>query len=289
MTAFAIIAVFVMAAVGAMLLVRRFAPRGGFFSDSDRAAGVFGVVGTGFAVLLAFVIFIAFESYNNAKDGATREAIAARQLFRTAMLFSPGDRDELHAELICYGRAVAFDEWRTMRAGRESALVQGWLERLDRSTKRVDVRGVKQAAASSRRRWSTRSRRSSASATASLRAAHFRARPAEPRGLRLDPGLGRDALEDRGVDVEVGVDRDDVVVLLEPLEQAQEPRDLLLLDLDARRRAHRELRRLELDTRLLERVPHRGEIARRRDHLEDALVGQHILGARIDRHHRVVL
>ena len=146
-TAFAIIAVSVMAAVGAMLLVRRFAPRGGFFSDSDRAAGVFGVVGTGFAVLLAFVIFIAFESYNNAKDGAAREAIAARELFRTAMLFSPGDRDDLHAELICYGRAVAFDEWRTMRAGRESALVQGWLERLDRSTERVDVTGVKQGVA----------------------------------------------------------------------------------------------------------------------------------------------
>ncbi|MGI8885299.1 MAG: hypothetical protein ACR2G9_00040 [Gaiellaceae bacterium] len=35
------------------LFIRRSAPAGGFFTDSDRAAGVLGAAGTGFAVLLA--------------------------------------------------------------------------------------------------------------------------------------------------------------------------------------------------------------------------------------------
>jgi hypothetical protein len=45
------------AAVAALLLVRRKAPDGSFFNDGDRAAGVFGVLATGFAILLGFVVF----------------------------------------------------------------------------------------------------------------------------------------------------------------------------------------------------------------------------------------
>ena len=44
-------------AITAMLLVRRTAPEGSYFVDGDRAAGVFGVIATGFAVLLGFVVF----------------------------------------------------------------------------------------------------------------------------------------------------------------------------------------------------------------------------------------
>jgi len=36
------------ATIGTMLFVRRRAPEGGYFADGDRAAGVFGVLATGF-------------------------------------------------------------------------------------------------------------------------------------------------------------------------------------------------------------------------------------------------
>jgi len=62
-------------------------PAGGFFTDSDRAAGVFGVTGTAFAVLLAFVIFLSFSSYDRAREKASLEAVAVSQLFRTANAF----------------------------------------------------------------------------------------------------------------------------------------------------------------------------------------------------------
>ena len=66
-----------------MLLVRRGAPDGSYFEDGDRAAGVFGVLATGFAVLLGFVVFLAFESYDTSRSGAETEA-RTREQFETA-------------------------------------------------------------------------------------------------------------------------------------------------------------------------------------------------------------
>ena len=131
-----------------MLLVRRFAaPPGGFFTDSDRAAGVFGVTGTGFAVLLAFVIFLAFSSYDRARDKASLEAVAISQLFRTAKLFAPETRRQLHGELICYSRAVVHDEWNTMRDERPSPDVEGWLARIEQTVNGIPLQGQRQLVA----------------------------------------------------------------------------------------------------------------------------------------------
>ena len=58
------------AAVTLMLVVRRRAPDGSYFSDGDRAAGAFGVLATGFFLLLGFVVFLAFTSYDSARAGA---------------------------------------------------------------------------------------------------------------------------------------------------------------------------------------------------------------------------
>src|SRR5919197_517541 len=128
-----------------MLLVRRFAaPAGGFFTDPDRAAGVFGVTGTGFAVLLAFVIFLSFSSYDRAREKASVEAVAVSQLFRTANLFSPHARRQVHGELICYARGVVSDEWRTMRDARESPVVDGWLARIDQTVDGMQLQSDKQ-------------------------------------------------------------------------------------------------------------------------------------------------
>ena len=45
-------------AVGAMLVARTRAPEGSYFVDGDRAAGVFGVLATGFAILAGFVVVL---------------------------------------------------------------------------------------------------------------------------------------------------------------------------------------------------------------------------------------
>src|SRR6185369_15610505 len=55
------------AGIAAILLVRRRAPEGSYFADGDRAAGVFGVLATGFAILAGFVVVLAFQSYDTAR------------------------------------------------------------------------------------------------------------------------------------------------------------------------------------------------------------------------------
>jgi hypothetical protein len=142
-----IIVVSIAVSVTVMLFVRRRAPVGGFFSDSDRAAGVFGVLGTSFAVLLAFVIFLAFQSYGNAKEKAGQEAITITELYHTARVFPPRQAALLEGQLICYARAVIADEWRTMRDDRQSPLVERWIGDLDHTIERLDVSGSRQATA----------------------------------------------------------------------------------------------------------------------------------------------
>lgn len=128
-----VIAACTAAAVVVMLLIRaRFAPAGGHFHEHDRASGVFGFVGAGFAILLGFVVLLSFEGYSHAKEKAEDEATAVFDQYEVAALFQPdGRRVELRGSLVCYARAVIADEWPQMEHGRHSDLVDQWLERLE--------------------------------------------------------------------------------------------------------------------------------------------------------------
>jgi FtsH-binding integral membrane protein len=118
------------AAVGAMLLVRRRAPEGSRFRDGDRAAGVFGVLATGFSVLLGFIIFLAFQAYDDTRAGAETEATVLAQMVQTAQLMPGGSSTELTGELICYGRSVVGTEWAAVAAGRLQDSVNPWGARM---------------------------------------------------------------------------------------------------------------------------------------------------------------
>ena len=116
----------VAAMTGLLLLVRRFAPHGSYFHSHDRAAGVFGVLATAFSVLLAFVIFLAFTSYDGAEQGAESEAVAVAQQFETAAFLPGRPATKLQGQLVCYGRAVVSDEWPLLDERGRSPVVDGW-------------------------------------------------------------------------------------------------------------------------------------------------------------------
>jgi hypothetical protein len=113
-------------AVAAMLLVRRRAPEGSYFSDGDRASGVFGVLATGFSVLLGFIIFLAFTSYDQSRSGAEAEALVVAQQVQTAQFMPRAVRGELTGELICYARSVVGPEWDRMEAGTQGDAINPW-------------------------------------------------------------------------------------------------------------------------------------------------------------------
>jgi len=142
-----ILVVVVTAALTIYLLVRRRAPEGGWFTDLPRSAGTLSVIGTMFAVMLAFVILLALQSYQRAREGSSVEAIAVSELHSVASVFQPPLSDRLHGELVCYGRAVIEDEWPAMTKGRSSDLVQSWIDKLGRDFALAEPHGAREETA----------------------------------------------------------------------------------------------------------------------------------------------
>jgi hypothetical protein len=124
--------------VSAMLLVRRRAPEGSYFSDGDRASGVFGVLATGFSVLLGFIIFLAFTSYDESRSGAEAEALIVAQQVENAQFFPSRSSEELTGQLVCYGRSVVHGEWERMEAGTQGDAINPWGVELFRTLEEVE-------------------------------------------------------------------------------------------------------------------------------------------------------
>ena len=134
-------------AVTVMLLARRRAPEGGYFADGDRAAGVFGVLATGFSVLLGFIVFLAFTSYDQSRTGAEEEAQVVVQQIENAQFFASPARGELTGELICYGRSVVNGEWDRMRAGTQGDAINPWGVKMFQTLQAVQPRTATQQSA----------------------------------------------------------------------------------------------------------------------------------------------
>ncbi len=126
-------------AIALMLLVRRRAPEGSFFSDGDRASGVFGVLATGFAIFAGFVIFLAFTSYDQSRAGAEAEALLVVQQFETAQFLDPETRDRLAGEITCYARSVVEREWPRMEDGSLGDALNPWGVALFRTIRSADT------------------------------------------------------------------------------------------------------------------------------------------------------
>jgi amino acid transporter len=137
-------------AVAVFLLVRRRAPEGGVFEDGDRAAGVFGVIATGLFLLVGFIIFLAFESYDASRSGSETEALMVVQQVETAQLLSDEHAMRLTGELVCYGRSVVHQEWPAMEAGEIDDTVSPWGVALFRTLEGVSPDGPAEEAAYSK-------------------------------------------------------------------------------------------------------------------------------------------
>src|SRR2546423_13762877 len=74
--------------------------------EPARGTPMMTLVGTAFAVLLAFITLAAFQTYNGAKAGAATEAVALVDMFKSAGFFPSSEQDALRADFVCYGRAV---------------------------------------------------------------------------------------------------------------------------------------------------------------------------------------
>ena len=136
--------------IGTMLLVRRRAPEGSYFTDGDRASGVFGVLAGGFAIFAGFIIFLAFTTYDESRVGGETEALSVIQQFETAEFLPPATRDRLSGEIACYARSVVHQEWPAMERGEGGDTINPWALALFRSMKASDPRTAGEQAAYSK-------------------------------------------------------------------------------------------------------------------------------------------
>lgn len=126
-------------AFAALALMRRAV----VLSNPTRGTPMAIVVGTCFAVLLAFLVLSAFQTYTGAKTGAASEANAVLDMSRTVDLFPSSKRDEMRSDFVCYARAVVNEEWPAMRNGDSSPLVDYWISRYRSALDGVAVRSLR--------------------------------------------------------------------------------------------------------------------------------------------------
>jgi hypothetical protein len=137
-------------AITVMLFVRRRAPEGSYFTDGDRASGVFGVLASGFAILLGFIIFLTFTTYDAARAGAEEESITVAQQLETAQFFPAEAREELTGQLVCYARYVAGPEWDLLEERALGDQLNPWSSAMFRTLQTVEPETAAQEAAYSK-------------------------------------------------------------------------------------------------------------------------------------------
>ncbi len=134
-------------AVAGLLVVRRTAPVGTYFTDVVPAGALYTVVGTGYMVILAFVFLVAFESYHGARADAQGEATATLAMFHVADLLDPKASNELRGQVICYAREVIANEWPAMRNEKTSSVVEARITTMEDEAEAAPIANSKQTAA----------------------------------------------------------------------------------------------------------------------------------------------
>lgn len=97
-------------ALGGFLLVQRTVERNELRSQHDVAGFLFAVVGVIYAVLLAFMVVIQWESFTGAEQDANAEAAAVGGLYRDAVALGAAGRP-LRRAVAAYAHGVAYVEW----------------------------------------------------------------------------------------------------------------------------------------------------------------------------------
>lgn len=107
-------------AVLGLSLVRRRFPAA-VLERNHQVAGFFiGVMGTIYAVLLAFVVSVLWSQYQQASVIATQEANEIGDLSRLIKGFKEPLQSQIRGELITYTKSVIEQEWPDMAKGREN-------------------------------------------------------------------------------------------------------------------------------------------------------------------------
>ena len=109
-------------ALGFLLLVRRFSRIERLRQHHDIAGPFFGTVGVIYAVLLAFVVIIVWQNFDQAKKDVISEASHYADLYRDAAAFPEPYKNHIRGAVETCVSAVVEDEWPKLASGQRSEL-----------------------------------------------------------------------------------------------------------------------------------------------------------------------
>jgi hypothetical protein len=112
-----------------LLVVRKLAPANWLHANNEVAGNYLQTIGTIYAVLLAFVVFVVWQQHNEARCAVEAEANELSDLYRVTHAL-PNSQRALDC-IVAYGRSVVDEEWPAMGRGvaspkTDSALKDVW-------------------------------------------------------------------------------------------------------------------------------------------------------------------
>lgn len=111
-------------------VVRRFVPLRNLRANNEVAGFKFATVGVTFAVLLAFVIIIAWERFNQAENDVANEASAAGTVYRLTRILDAGHATDVRNAVTDYLRQAIDKDWPAMAEGHSSPEVTDALTKI---------------------------------------------------------------------------------------------------------------------------------------------------------------
>jgi len=137
----------VLIAVGGLFVFRRFVPLDILASHHDITGAKFQVMGTIYAVLLAFVVVTVWQQYYSIATTVEIEASKVLDLYRDAAEFPEPMQSELRNQLRAYAQAVVEEEWDTMARGHECTHARIEFQKLWAVYRQLPVRDLRELAA----------------------------------------------------------------------------------------------------------------------------------------------
>ena len=136
----------VILSLGSMLLVRRRVALATLEAHQEVAGFVYAVVGVIYAVLLAFVVIVVWDQFEETKAHVEAEANALADLGRLASGFPAQDRQRLQHALLVYTRVVLDEEFPALRHGAASHRSASLVDDVWGAYRQVDPRTDREAA-----------------------------------------------------------------------------------------------------------------------------------------------
>ena len=99
-------------------------------THNDIAGAIFSTLGVAYAVLLAFVVIVVWQSFDTARQNVEAEANCLADLYRNADGFPKAFQERVKALSTGYARTIVDDEWKVLARGKASPAAQQAFESL---------------------------------------------------------------------------------------------------------------------------------------------------------------